>query len=236
MIEKLGKFGFLLLAFCTLATFSDAQTAVCNLQFNVFEFNPAKSELTEYLVIDVEADLIDLATNKTITASESNKILLFNNLTAGNYKIEITKNGYQRRVKEFELSCRNVETIETIAKNIYLQKGNSNKATNFRLVKLGTVRIGEKNESDQQSVNVKALSLVTPKYPAAAHAVRAAGTVGVQVTIDEDGEIIEARAVSGHPLLRSAAEKAARDSKFSPTFLQEVPVQITGIINYNFTP
>lgn len=84
-------------------------------------------------------------------------------------------------------------------------------------------------------VNGKAVNLVKPPYPPAARAVRASGAVNVQVTIDESGNVISASAVSGHPLLKSAAESAARSSKFSPTTLSGQKVKVTGIIVYNFT-
>ena len=83
-------------------------------------------------------------------------------------------------------------------------------------------------------VNGKAKTLAKPSYPAAARAVGASGAVNVQVTIDENGDVISAAAVSGHPLLRQAAEQAARASKFSPTLLQGQPVRVTGVIVYNF--
>lgn len=83
-------------------------------------------------------------------------------------------------------------------------------------------------------VNSKATSLVKPAYPAAARAVRASGAVNVQVTISETGSVISASAVSGHPLLRGAAEAAARSSRFSPTLLSGQPVKVTGVIVYNF--
>ena len=53
-------------------------------------------------------------------------------------------------------------------------------------------------------VNSKATQLVKPPYPAAAKAVNASGAVNVQVTIDENGNVISAAALSGHPLLRAA--------------------------------
>ena len=83
-------------------------------------------------------------------------------------------------------------------------------------------------------LNGKATNLVKPAYPAAAKAVRAAGAVNVQVTVDEEGNVIAASAVSGHPLLRAAAVTAARQSKFSPTRLEGQPVKVTGVIVYNF--
>lgn len=83
-------------------------------------------------------------------------------------------------------------------------------------------------------INGKASRLVTPPYPPAAKAVRAAGAVNVSVSIDESGNVVSASAVSGHPLLRQAAESAARQSKFTPTVLSGQPVKVTGIIVYNF--
>lgn len=83
-------------------------------------------------------------------------------------------------------------------------------------------------------INGRAINLVTPPYPAAARAIRAAGAVNVQVTIDEKGSVTTANAVSGHPLLRQAAENAARASKFNPTLLSNLPVKASGVIVYKF--
>jgi protein TonB len=83
-------------------------------------------------------------------------------------------------------------------------------------------------------VNGSAISLPKPPYPPAAKAVRAAGTVSVQVTIDENGNVISASAAGGHPLLQQAAVGAARQAKFRPTLLSGTPVKVTGIITYNF--
>jgi TonB family protein len=83
-------------------------------------------------------------------------------------------------------------------------------------------------------VNGSAVVLPRPAYPPAAKAVNASGTVSVQVTIDEEGNVISANAAGGHPLLQSAAVEAAKQAKFKPTLLQGQPVKVTGIITYNF--
>jgi protein TonB len=85
-------------------------------------------------------------------------------------------------------------------------------------------------------LNGKAIDLPKPSYPAAARAVRASGAVNVQVTVDENGDVISANAVSGHPLLRASAVAAARNAKFKPTLLSGKPVKVTGVIVFNFTP
>jgi len=83
-------------------------------------------------------------------------------------------------------------------------------------------------------LNGKAISLPKPAYPPIARAAHASGTVVVQVTIDENGSVIAAHAVSGHPLLQGAAVGAARQARFSPTKLSGQPVKVTGVIQYNF--
>lgn len=84
-------------------------------------------------------------------------------------------------------------------------------------------------------INGKAMNLPKPGFPAAARAVKASGAVSIQVVVDESGNILSASAVSGHPLLRQAAEQAAKNAKFSPTIMSGQPVKIAGIITYNFT-
>ncbi|MGB7200934.1 MAG: TonB family protein [Pyrinomonadaceae bacterium] len=83
-------------------------------------------------------------------------------------------------------------------------------------------------------LNGKAIELPQPPYPPAARAVRASGTVTVQVLIDESGRVVSANAVSGHPLLRAAAASAARSAKFKPTFHDGQPARVSGVISYNF--
>jgi TonB family protein len=83
--------------------------------------------------------------------------------------------------------------------------------------------------------NGKATYLPKPPYPSTAIAVGAKGDVTVQVTIDEEGKVISAKAVNGHPLLRGVSEKAAWGARFSPTTLSKVPVKVTGVIVYKFS-
>lgn len=96
-------------------------------------------------------------------------------------------------------------------------------------------KVRKPNESVSSEVlNSRALHLENPVYPAIGRQVRADGTVLVQVTIGENGNVISARAIDGHPLLRAGSVAAARKSKFSPTKLCGEPVRVAGIITYNF--
>jgi TonB family protein len=84
-------------------------------------------------------------------------------------------------------------------------------------------------------VNGIAKSLPKPPYPPTALSMNIEGKVDVQVTIDETGNVIACKAVSGHPFLKAAAEIAARQARFTPTLLSNVPIKVTGVIVYNFS-
>jgi protein TonB len=83
-------------------------------------------------------------------------------------------------------------------------------------------------------LNGRALSLPVPEYPLAARNMHITGLVTVEVVVDVTGRVISARATSGPPSLRQAAEQAALRARFSPTLLSGQPVKIVGMINYNF--
>jgi TonB family protein len=85
-------------------------------------------------------------------------------------------------------------------------------------------------------LNGKATSLPQPPYPPIARAAKASGTVMVQVLVDENGNVVSAHAISGHPLLQAACVAAARNAKFSPTKLSGQPVKVSGIVTYDFAP
>jgi protein TonB len=84
-------------------------------------------------------------------------------------------------------------------------------------------------------LNGKATSLPNPPYPPIAKAAHASGNVTVEVTIDEDGNVVSARAVSGHPLLQAASVAAARQAKFAPTKLSGQPTKVQGVLVYTFS-
>jgi TonB family protein len=80
------------------------------------------------------------------------------------------------------------------------------------------------------------LTRVQPFYPTSAKKVNASGKVEVKVTISVEGSVIEAVAISGHPLLRSAALDAARRWVFKPTILNGIPVQVQSVLTFVFAP
>lgn len=94
--------------------------------------------------------------------------------------------------------------------------------------KLPTIRMSE------EALRNAAIDLPQPQYPEAARLSGAEGSVGIQVLIDEKGEVLKASAVSGDPLFTEVAAEAARKAKFSRAKLSPEPVRIYGVINYTF--
>jgi len=65
---------------------------------------------------------------------------------------------------------------------------------------------------------------------------RISGSVTVELSIDEQGRVTSAKAVSGPAELRPAAEAAALKARFEPTRLSGKPVNVKGVITYKFVP
>jgi protein TonB len=80
----------------------------------------------------------------------------------------------------------------------------------------------------------KAINLPQPQYPQLAKQTRIQGAVTVQILVDEQGRVISAQTVTGHPLLLLAAKEAALRARFTPTILSGTPVKVQGLITYNF--
>jgi TonB family protein len=88
-------------------------------------------------------------------------------------------------------------------------------------------------ESDLQS---RAITEVKPEYPPTAQKMKATGTVEVEITISEVGLVIQAKAISGHLALRSAAVEAARKWVFKPAMLNGKPIRVKSVLTFVFVP
>ena len=80
----------------------------------------------------------------------------------------------------------------------------------------------------------KAINKIQPSYPAIAKAANASGPVSVQILVSETGEVLEAHAAGGHPLLHDAAVQAARGWRFKPTEISGRAVKTRGILTFTF--
>jgi periplasmic protein TonB len=73
-----------------------------------------------------------------------------------------------------------------------------------------------------------------PRYPAIALAAHIEGLVVIDAIIDEQGNVVQARAIEGPPLLIAAALDAVADWKYQPTYLNGQAVALRTHIEVNF--
>jgi TonB family protein len=83
------------------------------------------------------------------------------------------------------------------------------------LIALGVSTTAFPHRSDQ-SAQLSVVSTSAPKYPPIALAAKVKGSVEVEVDIDSKGDVVLAKAIEGHPLLRRSAEDAAKLWRFNP--------------------
>jgi protein TonB len=67
-----------------------------------------------------------------------------------------------------------------------------------------------------------------------ARTAKISGRVVVEVTVDEEGNVIEAVAKSGHVLLRQAAVDAVKQWKYQPALLNGEPISVIAEVNVDF--
>jgi len=87
--------------------------------------------------------------------------------------------------------------------------------------------------------NLKPPSLkfsANPEYPSLARQAHIAGVVVVDAIIDEHGNVVQAHALSGPPLLIPSALKAVLQWKYEPTVLNGQPVSVELEVQVNFAP
>jgi protein TonB len=90
------------------------------------------------------------------------------------------------------------------------------------------VHVGSNLKAPRQTFSVQ------PEYPVLAREAHVRGTVVVNAVIDEHGNVVGARALSGHPLLIPAALKAVLQWKYEPTLLNGTPVSVEMEVTVHF--
>lgn len=107
---------------------------------------------------------------------------------------------------------------------------NENKTVNQPIVP--TMNSGE--PINLGALNSYATRLVMPSFPPSERQRATQSLVTVEIVLDEEGRVESAKAISGAPVLRKAAEDAVRRSKFRPIVMNDKPVKAAGFINFNF--
>jgi len=80
----------------------------------------------------------------------------------------------------------------------------------------------------------KAIALVRPNYPPLARQAHIQGQVQIDAILDEQGNVIEMKVVSGPPLLYQAALDALKKWKYEPTYLNDQPIAVEMIVTITF--
>jgi periplasmic protein TonB len=80
----------------------------------------------------------------------------------------------------------------------------------------------------------KVIVQVLPKYPVLARETHVQGQVRIDAVLDEQGNVVEMKIVSGHPLLYQAALDALKQWKYEPTYLNDRPIAVRLIVTINF--
>jgi TonB family protein len=78
------------------------------------------------------------------------------------------------------------------------------------------------------------LRKVAPVYPPLARAARIQGTVVLSIVINKEGEIVDTRLVSGHPMLAPAAIEAVKQWKYTPRSSADKAVEVETIVRLDF--
>src|SRR5205807_3521888 len=80
----------------------------------------------------------------------------------------------------------------------------------------------------------KIIVKVQPEYPPLARQVHIQGQVQIDAVLDEQGNVVEMKVVSGPPLLYQAALDALKKWKYEPTYLNDQPIAVQMIVTITF--
>lgn len=80
----------------------------------------------------------------------------------------------------------------------------------------------------------KAIVIVQPEYPPLAREAHIQGQVRIDAVLDEQGNVVEMKVVSGPPLLYQAALDALKKWKYEPTYLNDQPIAVQMIVTITF--
>jgi periplasmic protein TonB len=80
----------------------------------------------------------------------------------------------------------------------------------------------------------KAIVQTHPEYPALAREAHIQGDVKIDAILHEQGNIIDMKIISGHPLLYQAALNALKKWKYEPTYLNDKPIAVEMIVTIRF--
>ncbi len=80
----------------------------------------------------------------------------------------------------------------------------------------------------------KAIKIRRPRLNEVAKRFAQNAVVNVKIEINENGKVISAKADGEIPILQNLSEQAARQTKFTPSSVNNIPIKVSGKIIYKF--
>lgn len=103
------------------------------------------------------------------------------------------------------------------------------------------VALAASQDAPQAPIQVPANSVptflvrkVAPVYPPLARQARIQGTVVLSIVIGKDGEVRDAKVVSGHPMLSPAAIEAVKQWRYGRYISDDKPVEVETVVRVSF--
>jgi TonB family protein len=93
-----------------------------------------------------------------------------------------------------------------------------------------------KTDISKSRINAESMIKVAPTYPRLPQSKRVGGTVLLEADINEKGDVVRAKAVSGPYQLRKAAEQALLKWKFKPASVNGVSIASKEQVAIDFAP
>jgi TonB family protein len=185
-----------------------------------------------------------LAVREKVSGSNHNEVALALDMLAQFYQQQLkyakAVDYYKRAldVKEKALGPDHKQVGEAAMKCACAMIQNGEKDEGIKMqIRAGMILYGKKYDTSKFPDSIlqgRATLRIEPEYPMAAKRARISGNVVVEVTVDENGKVLEARSLCGPNILAEAAVKAARKWEFTPTQLNGKPVVVQGTITFRF--
>jgi hypothetical protein len=221
---------------------ANAQDATCSLKLE--PVSDKTGDVEEGFSGSIEIS----GTKSQLISKKEDPALYFDELAEGTYRVFLTKLGFKNISFELKLSAGESQTKCERAMRVPVFEGPRTETIELQyLAETGEFKVGRTLRDtpvvagerdvvvyDKQVLNGGAVFLPAPLYPKSARLMNVKGLVQVAVVIDTEGNVRSANAISGPPLLRRPSEDAALKARFKPTLLSGEPVEVSGVIVYNF--
>jgi len=195
-------------------------------------------DATGAVIPGAQVALIDATETKWTATSKANGRFELPAVGAGKYVLDVKLPGFRALRQEFELSQpRDWERAVTLQIGVLSEtvQISANRAILPKQLKPSSsdserVRVGGSIRAPKKEVHI------APVYPPAMIAAGLSGVVPVEAIIGVDGTVSSVRVLSAqvHPDFAMAAVDAVRQWRFTPTLLNDVPVEVAMTVTLRF--